>query len=330
MINLMDLGQIQINRGVVVKPTPTVVPAGNKMDDKTSINAKIYEIAIETFSEIAKKKGKITDNQIMNNTRLENYRYSISNNRLYIIDRSDEKIVYGSIAFGNTKLKASKTEMFVQFNVAQKSCCPVTGKTCMNCYADKATCVLVSGKTGELTNTGISRMKNTVLTQFANFVEIINGAIDYIKASTSKKVVFRWHESGDVYSKKYFQKIKQIMDDNKDVDFMMYTRVPFVAKEIKKLNNNNHIMIRFSVDTSTPAGLFDFIMKNDIPTFITIDKKDKGFTQMIEQFFPIGIVCNVKKPNGEKPELYKSSELHCLKCGKCRNKNIIHLYVVIH
>ena len=194
----MDLGQIQINRGVVVKPTPTVVPAGNKMDDKTSINAKIYEIAIETFSEIAKKKGKITDNQIMNNTRLENYRYSISNNRLYIIDRSDEKIVYGSIAFGNTKLKASKTEMFVQFNVAQKSCCPVTGKTCMNCYADKATCVLVSGKTGELTNTGISRMKNTVLTQFANFVEIINGAIDYIKASTSKKVVFRWHESGDV------------------------------------------------------------------------------------------------------------------------------------
>lgn len=328
-INLMDLGKKQMDRGVVVDATPAV-STGNRMDARTATNLRLYEMAMETYENVAKNNGKIIDNQMLNNTRLENYRYSISNDRLYIVDRSDEKIIYGSVAFGNTKLKPTKTEMFVQFNIAQKVCCPVLGKTCKNCYADKFVCKIVSAQTNKLSTVGNSRVRNTVLTQFENFVEIMNGAIDYIKASTNKKVVFRWHESGDVYSKRYFQKIKQVMDENKDVDFMMYTRVPFVAKEIKALNKNEHIMVRFSVDASTPVGLFDFIMKNDIPTFITIDKKDLNFAMMVEQFFPTGIICNVKKPNGNTPELYKSSELHCLKCGKCRNKNIIHLYVVIH
>lgn len=331
MINLMQLGKIQMDRGVVVESTPVVV-TGNKMDAKTSANIKVYEMAMDAFTDIAKQNGKITDNQILNNTRLENYRYSISNDRLYIVDRSDDKVVYGSIAFGNTKLKPTKSEMFVQFNIGQKICCPVLGKTCNHCYADKFVCKLISNNTGEISGVGTSRIKNTVLTQFENFVEIINGAIDYIKASTNKKVVFRWHESGDVYSKKYFQKIKQVMNDNKDVDFMMYTRVPFVAKEIKALNNHEHIMVRFSVDASTPKGLFDFVMKNDVPTFITIDKKDANFTEMIKTFFPVGIICNVKNPDAKNITdiLYKSSELHCLKCGKCRNKNITHLYVVTH
>ena len=329
VIDLMKLGKEQINKGVNVDATP-VVEKPVKMDVRTSKNMRMYEMAMDAFSDIAKQKGKVIDNQILNSTRLENYRYTTSNDRLYIVDRNDEKIVYGSIAYGNTKLKATKNEMFVQFNVAQKICCPVLGKTCKNCYADKATCVLVSGRTGELTNVGVSRTKNTVLTQFENFVEIINGAIDYIKSSTNKKIIFRWHESGDVYTKKYFEKIKQIMDENQDVDFMMYTRVPFVLKEIKELNKKSNIMIRFSVDSTTPAGQFKYIMENDIPTFITIDKKDENYLEMVKAFMPVGIVCNAKKINGDKVELYKSSELHCLKCGKCRNKNIIHLYVVIH
>ena len=331
MINLMDLGMKQMDRGVVVSATP-VVTVGNKMDVRTSVNVKMYEMAMETFIEVAKNNEKVTDNQRLNATRLENYRYSISNDRLYIVDRSDEKIVYGSIAFGNAKLKATKNEMFVQFNIGQKICCPVLGKTCTHCYADKFVCKLISANTGEVSGVGTSRIKNTVLTQFENFVEIINGAIDYIKASTNKKVVFRWHESGDVYSKKYFQKIKQVMADNKDVDFMIYTRVPFVAKEINELNKHEHIMVRFSVDASTPKGMFDYVMKNNVPTFITIHREDENFKAMVKAFFPIGIICNVKNPDAEKitDMLYKSSELHCLKCGKCRNKNIKHQYVVIH
>lgn len=331
MINLMQLGKIQMDRGVAIDSTPAIT-TGNKMDARTSANIKIYEMAMDAFTDIAKQSGKITDNQILNSTRLENYRYSISNDRLYIVDRSDENVVYGSIAFGNTKLKSTKSEMFVQFNIGQKICCPVLGKTCNHCYADKFVCKLISNNTGEISSVGTSRIKNTVLTQFENFVEIMNGAIDYIKASTNKKVVFRWHESGDVYSKKYFQKIKQVMNDNKDIDFMIYTRVPFVAKEINTLNNYEHIMVRFSVDASTPKGLFDFVMKNDVPTFITIDKTDANFTEMIKAFFPVGLICNVKNPDAKNITdiLYKSSELHCLKCGKCRNKNITHLYVVTH
>lgn len=332
MINLMNLGKIQMDRGVVVDATPTVEVVNNKMDARTSANVKLYEMAMDTFVEVAKNNGKITDNQILNNTRLENYRYSISNDRLYIVDRNDEKIVYGSIAFGNTKLKATKNEMFVQFNLAQKISCPVLGSTCKHCYADKFVCKIISNNTGEVSNVGASRIKNTILTQFENFVEIINGAIDYIKASTNKKVVFRWHESGDVYSKKYFQKIKQVMVENKDIDFMIYTRVPFVMQEINTLNKNENIMIRFSVDNSTTKGVFEYVIKNDVPTFITIDKKDANFTEMIKTFFPVGIICNVKNPDAKNITdiLYKSSELHCLKCGKCRNKNITHLYVVTH
>lgn len=328
MIDLMSLGQKQMDRGVAVDATPVVEKF--EMDAKTSRNMRMYEMAMDAFTDIAKQKGKITDNQILNGTRLENYRFSMSNDRLYIVDRTDSKIVYGSIAFGNTKLKATKSEMFVQFNIGQKICCPVLGKTCNHCYADKFVCKLISNNTGEISGVGTSRIKNTVLTQFENFVEIINGAIDYIKSSTNKKVVFRWHESGDVYSKNYFEKIKQIMSENKDVDFMMYTRVPFVMKEIKRLNENDNVMIRFSVDSSTPAGQFKYIIENDIPTFITIDKKDENYLEMVKTFMPVGIICNAKNINGNKVELYKSSELHCLKCGKCRNKNIIHLYVVIH
>lgn len=331
MINLMQLGKIQMDRGVAVDATPAIV-VENKMDVRTSANIKLYEMAMDAFVDVAKNNGKVTDNQILNSTRLENYRFSISNDRLYIVDRSDEKIVYGSISFGNAKLKATKTEMFVQFNIGQKICCPVLGKTCQHCYADKFVCKLISNNTGEVSGVGASRIKNTILTQFENFVEIINGAIDYIKTSTNKKVVFRWHESGDIYSKKYFQKIKQVMNDNKDVDFMIYTRVPFVAKEINELNKHEHIMVRFSVDTSTPKGMFEYVMKNNVPTFITIHREDENFKDMVKTFFPIGIICNVKNPDTKsiKEMLYKSSELHCLKCGKCRNKNITHQYVVIH
>ena len=328
-INLMELGMIQKDNGVKTVPTyAQVMPTTSTL---TQANVRLYELGMDAFTKVAFAEGKITDNQLLNTRKLTNYTYTLKNNRVYIVDRCNFDIVYGSIAFGNSKLKATDEEMYVQFNIAQKLTCPVMGHVCNKCYADKAFNVVVN-KDGEITDNGYSRLRNTILSQFENFVEIINGALDYIKAHTNKKVVFRWHESGDIYSPKYYAKMKEIMFSNPDVGFMIYTRVPHVAKEIKMLNSYDNIMVRFSVDRATPKGLFNYIKKNNIPTFITVGKDDENFREMVKQLFPIGLFCNVKNPDAEgvKEMTYSSSELHCLLCGKCRNKNIIHMYVVIH
>ncbi|MGL5717290.1 MAG: GP88 family protein [Paraclostridium sp.] len=326
-LNLMTLGMTQ--KMVVKAPkTKEVITVCNV---ETSSNRRIYELAMDTFDTQIREGKKIQDNQILNNYTLANYTFKMSNDRLYIVDKNDDKLIYGSMAFGNAKLKATNKEMYVQFNLGQKVTCPIMGTTCNNCYADKAFNVLIN-KNGDITNNGISRLTNTILSQFANFENIISEALNYIKSNTNKKVILRFHESGDIYSPLYWGKMKNIMLNNKDIDFMIYTRVPHVVKEIKQLNAIDNIMIRFSVDKSTPNGLLKYIIDNGINTFIAIDKKDEGTMEIIQEYYNKGLICNVANPNGTKNKelLANSKDLHCLKCGKCRSKKIIPMYVVIH
>lgn len=326
MINLLELGK---------KQNTSVVTTCNTIEAVDAVvntqNVKTYELAMDTFKKAAIDNTVITNEAILNNYTLTNYTYTLKNDRLYIIDKGDNNIVYGSLALGNVKLKATNKEIYLQFNIGQKICCPLQGITCKNCYADNFTTKLLTASQ-EISNVGISRIKNTVLTQFSNFTEIMNGAIKYMQKMTNKRITFRWHESGDIYSKLYFKKIKEIMFANKDIQFMIYTRVPFVLKEINELNQEKNIKIRYSVDKSTSKGIFNYILENDISTFIAMDYKDTDFKEALSAFYDKGIFCNVKNPEATKKRdlLYSSKELHCLKCGKCTSKKINHLYVVIH
>lgn len=326
-LNLMTLGTTQ-NTIIEAPRAKEVITICN---NETSSNRRVYELAMDTFDRQIREGKKIQDNQILNNYELTNYTFKMSNDRLYIVDKNDDKLIYGSMAFGNAKLKSTDKEMYVQFNLGQKVTCPIMGETCYNCYADKAFNVLINKK-GDITNNGISRLTNTILSQFLNFENIISEALKYIQANTNKKVILRFHESGDIYSKLYWTKIKNIMLNNKDIDFMIYTRVPHVAKEIKQLNAMDNIMIRFSVDKSTPQGLLKYIVDNGINTFIAIDKNDTSTKEIIQAYYNKGLICNVANPEATKTKelLAKSKDLHCLKCGKCRNKNIIPMYVIIH
>ena len=320
------------------------------------LQKRLYENAIEVIEGIITKDSKVSDIDYISKHRLTNYRiqFASGNNYIHIVDKASG-YKYATISLGNEKLKSNEHRLFVIFNIIQRIACINATKDCLKfCYANKSN----NNINVEDSNSRNSRIINTVFAMFSNFDEIINEVIEFVRTYTNRDVVFRFHESGDIFSRNYWEKIKRVMDVNTDIKFMFYTKSVFVLNELNEVNSKNHISIRYSLDGSSNISLVKKCNDEKILTFSAIGK-----WQTLELATTVNdrYICNMAAlPTceelarvetlevqllEEKRKTYKKkieSEINnikkniieknqkCTNCLKCFNKENISMFVFVH
>lgn len=192
--------------------------------------------------------------------------------------RMNDKI---KISEGNFVLKNTKDIGFMIFDLPAKISCPYATDWCKKyCYAKTSQDIF---KDSVLR----SRMRNMEESKKESFVEdmidIISFNLNRPKYKSKQKIYFRFHGSGDIYSKEYLDKIIKITDNfksNSKISFQTYTKslVYLENYEIEKLN----IKILHSIVPDTKdedilkaerLGLSHFVAKTD-PDTITLMNDD--------------------------------------------------------
>lgn len=210
-----------------------------------------------------------------------------------------------SLSTGNLKLVSSDETRFLIWNIPAKTTCPYRTKLCeLLCYAVKAE--------RNYPDCLPARLKNLEFSKTEDFVPFMIEAIHYIcnlKAyKNAKKIVFRIHESGDFYNKKYLLKWVEIIKqcaDVKNLVFMAYTKsFPFfIGLKIPK-----NFRIRASVWDDTKPEQLELIKKLGFPVYTVKNREEWKNLPRREKCF-----C-----------------ADCGKCGKCWNTQNNNLYVELH
>ena len=236
---------------------------------------KVRNEVISTYKEI--KSGQdvsvctVSDDKTLNNMVLRPQWVKIvpyqtmkedgSSVKGYYVRSKADNYLYMSVSLGNRKLKQVGEKTFLIFNLTQKATCKNASKDCLKfCYADKAPVCFA--------NVVKARSRNTAASMLGNFAEIMQMVINKAK-SEYKHITFRWHESGDIYSKNYFHKIVSVMANNPGIRFGIYTKAMFVLDAKIQLPNAS---IRYSLDMSTPGEIVQKVRENKYPTFMAIQK----------------------------------------------------------
>lgn len=233
---------------------------------------KAFDSAIDYLETVVDCKGRIKETADMVSLELKNYKIKPSDEGKYVhVVDIITGYKYGTFSLGNKKLCDNENIQFILFNLLQIITCPNATAGCLKfCYADKTnTKITAKGSTSRF-----SRVKNTALSMVSNFDEVVNEVIKYIQSTTKKTITFRWHESGDIYSKKYFEKMKNVMFANEDIKFMFYTKTVFTMDEINTLNEQHNISMRYSMDNTTSFNIVKKVYENKIANTIVIDKQD--------------------------------------------------------
>lgn len=320
------------------------------------LQKRLYENAIEVIEGVIAKDGKVSDIDYISKHRLTNYRiqFASGNNYIHIVDKASG-YKYATISLGNEKLKSNEYRLFVIFNIIQRITCINATKDCLKfCYANKSN----NNVNVENSSSRNSRITNTVFAMFSNFDEIINEVIEFVRTYTNRDVVFRLHESGDVFSRNYWEKIKRVMDVNTDIKFMFYTKSVFVLNELNEVNSKDNVSIRYSLDGSSNIALVKKCNDEKILTFSAIGK---GQTLELATTVNERYICNMASlPTcedlakiesleieliEEKRKTYKKkieTEINkikdaiieknqkCTNCLKCFNKENISMFAFIH
>lgn len=316
----------------------------------------IYEEAKSYIEEIIEKDSIIKDIPTINNKSLSNYSIQFDNTNKYIhVKDKTNGFVYGTFSLGNKKLESNDNIQFLIFNVLQRVSCPNASSGCKKfCYANKTNCN-VNCKNSSARN---ARLNNLILSMFSNFDSIVNEVIKFMTDYTKRKIIFRFHESGDIYSVIYWEKIKRIMYSNTNINFMFYTKTVFILDEINTVNKEKNISLRYSLDDTTPKAVIKKCYDINCLTFIVIDKNStcKAIESVGNNF-----ICNVKnidvnpkleainKLEAEREAEHRKSYINkinteinkinssvidtektCSRCMKCFNKNNIALFVATH
>jgi hypothetical protein len=170
-----------------------------------------------------------------------------------------------TIAQGNTKLRDTEDTAFLIFNITARKTCPYRTEIC-----DR---ICLSRDPQEI-------FKDVLITRDRNFEEskkdtFVNDMINHIeyhltrKKYINKHIIFRWHESGDLYNQEYTNKVISIGEhfiDNDKISFQLYTKsLPYLKEyNINKLNTK----ILFSVMPDTKQSIIDEAVQIGLSLFI--------------------------------------------------------------
>ncbi|MEG0909486.1 MAG: hypothetical protein RSH78_03895 [Bacilli bacterium] len=215
--------------------------------------------------EIIAKDDKALNNLVLKATWVTVVPYSTTDkkgvvSKGYYIRSKADNYLYMSVTLGNKKLKQHGNKTFLIFNLLQKTTCPYATAACLKfCYADKGTVSWAPAVHG--------RARNTAVAMLSNFAELLQMVINRAK-NEYEDITFRWHESGDIFSKKYFNKMVSVMANNPTIRFGIYTKSLFVLEANIQLPNAS---IRYSLDDTTPGEIVKKVRDKNYPTFIAID-----------------------------------------------------------
>lgn len=357
MMNLLKFGEK--NKGV--KNTYGAVTENSNIQivsdtDVAKKQIAMYQDIKDYIESVVDEDGIVRNVVTANKVRLQNYiiQFDSTNKYIHVKDKATG-FVYGTYSLGNKKLASGDNVQFIIFNILQRISCPNASKGCKKfCYANK-TNTNVTCKNSSSRN---SRVNNLIMTMFENFADITNEVINFVKEYTKRKIIFRFHEAGDIYCKEYWAKIKNVMESNQDVNFMYYTKTVFVLDEINEINNAHNVALRYSLDDTTNQAIIDKCDKLNCLTFIVVDNKS---TCQAMEVVGNNNMCNVKNVevteklqqleklnNDLKAETRKSYQNKimveinkinksviddnktCTNCMKCFNKNKVALFVATH
>lgn len=287
-----------------------IVPIVKKSSIEISENqVKIFEKSKVIMDDYRKNKKIINQNDFkeISNLRLQNYKIRFEGEYIHIIDINNG-YKYAVISLGNKKLKKDNpNKVFIIWNVIQILTCPNATPDCKKfCYANKFPTMLKLGNSNSIK----SRMLNTIFSMIENFDEVMLEVIRFVENTLvydNKDVVFRWHESGDIYNHAYWQKIKKIIEGSRNVKHLIYTKSVFMIKEMVNNEYTSNGTIRYSLDSSTNDSIYNKVISSGILTSRIIDGKE------------VDIV----------PRSHTCSST-CDKCNKCLNKNLIDIFMPIH
>lgn len=154
------------------------------------------------------------------------------------------------ISEGNFVLKSTNEVGFMIFDLPACYCCPYATDWCKKyCYAKSPQDIFKDSVLN-------SRMRNYEESKKESFIkdmiDIIEFNLQRKKFKTKNKIYFRFHGSGDIYSKEYFEKLISITNhfkSNKKIVFQTYTKsLPIISQY--DINNIN-LKIIFSVVQDT-------------------------------------------------------------------------------
>lgn len=239
----------------------------------------------ELCTQLALKEVARLEKQL-SNYKITNYVITTENNRIYVKDKNNKKIVYLSLSKHNNKLIPENNTTFLIYNGIQLFTCPGATESCKKaCYAQKVR--------------GFSniecRVRNTVTSMFSNFYNIMN---EIIKRYTFNNTIIRVHESGDFYSIKYFKKWIQIIKENPDKQFLSYTKTAgTITQYLKEKENLKNYAYRFSLDNSSSDAITKRVIKEGICNYTMLDNSSQA-----QNIDPINL-CNCN--------------IGCASCKKC-------------
>mgnify|MGYP003339792331 FL=1 len=105
--------------------------------------------------------------------------------------------------------------------------CPSAGACQLYCYARKAGYVMFPDS-----SMSAARALNFLVNDPDGFFQMVNAEIAKFKKTAAKhgiRVVVRWHDAGDFFSKEYVDRAYDVARANPDVKFYAYTKVASVA-----------------------------------------------------------------------------------------------------
>lgn len=112
--------------------------------------------------------------------------------------------------------------------------CPGAGECQLYCYARKGGYVMFPA-----TSMSAARALNFLVNDPIGYMAMVDKEIKTIKAKTDKhkiRLVVRWHDAGDFFSKEYLDLAFKVATNNPDVKFYAYTKIGDVATGSKPAN----------------------------------------------------------------------------------------------
>lgn len=151
------------------------------------------------------------------------------------------------LSTGNNKLMPTDDYAFLIWNIPAIRTCPFATDLCMaNCYA-------MDSETRYGLSCIESRERHFAASLRNDFVPVMIAKIESYMKRVKKYVLFRIHESGDFYSKAYYQKWQAIAKHfaNRPITFQAYT------KSINYIDHKDaHLHITFSIwDDTDPQAI---------------------------------------------------------------------------
>ena len=187
--------------------------------------------------------------------------------------------------------------------------CPNATSVCSSvCYAGKLEKIYKGVKATLLHNWELLRNADS-----AEMIRLLNEMIVDFKKDCDKRnaqKLFRIHWDGDFFNDTYAYAWKTVINNNKDVQFWVYTRVPSAATI---LNNISNLSLYFSTDSDNELTARTLKSKGVRLAYLAKDFK-AGETKMKELIGKVGAKC---PENAKRIPLISQNGSACVSCGLC-------------